>query len=210
MRAILYALGVGVVCLLSYPAIGRAGCTCTAYWPDVCNTTCTRSMLSFSWEDVPGSVIVDHSITTVAVGGPLTIGSCPSAGAVPGEKTCSADAGMVRVKTIELVGSIGPDGWGLEGQYSSQKTVSANCSGSHVALRSWCSCCQTRAGLKYKITSKQRRCRPPLGWPGPQSGLPQSCNNVLSGTIKAYMNVVCDELPCAPPSPCSAICPSGT
>jgi|GEM_PF-3506217 len=208
MRFWRHVLSMAVVCLLSNPAMGLAQCACKAYWPEACDAVCTRTMLSFHWEDIPGTVITDYSITTAAVA-ELAIGGCPHAGAVPQETTCAAIGKTATTKAFQVNGSIGPDGWGLVGNYDLEKKVSANCSGSQVTLRSWCSCCRTRAGLKYKNTSKQQRCRPPQGWPGPQSGLPQSCDNVLFGSLKEYMHVVCDELPCKPPSPCDPICPSG-
>jgi len=212
MKSTRLVMLLGLFSMLTTAEHLEAGCSCTGFWPEACDAVCTRFMASFTLTEVPGSVIVDYPIETSGIAGPLIIGSCPSAGAQPVEKTCVAVLSVTSVRTWQISGNVGPQAWGLASQYGETKTVTAGCgntqSGSRVTIKSWCSCCLTRAGLKYKITTKQFRCAPPEGYTGGARGLPTSCDDpAVTSSLKEFQNVVCDELPCEIPSPCNPICP---
>jgi hypothetical protein len=167
--------------------------------------TCVREgkyslFLTYNWEDIPGTVI-STEIFDVLAESTFSIGSCPYKDAVPPKKTCKANGGSSSVSKWALIGSISPALWGVSGERSASADYKADCASSAV-ISSWCTCCHMRSGLVFSTTTKQMRCKAAA-----TDKSPVACANIISGSKKEFLNVKCDELGCAPPTPCSAVSP---
>lgn len=194
MRSALCSALFGLAIAVGTSSPVTAGCWCDRDgWPIYC------------WTDVipePGSTVTWTNDETLVTVGPLVNGSCTGPGATAPTKECKANAGTKTIRKWEVTAG-DANLFGLSGTIGEEDEASADCNGSGVTISDWCQCCFTRAALRWKWTYKEGLCSCDAGWVLPQ------CGSEVSGTLKEFDHVVCDELPCSVPDNCKTDCEEG-
>ena len=173
---------------LCTPAAATAGCYCGGI-PQYCFGDPPFT---------PGTVVVAPTYRGLA-NDSKNIGSCPYPGATPGEKTCDVSGTSTDESEWEVTGGIHYSYFEVNAKVGGKKTYTGNCGGP-VKIDSWCSCCRTRARVKfsYKTGTLVCSCTNYAGT--------SSCSRTYNGTIKRCDGVVCDEPGCTVPADCDPSC----
>lgn len=190
MKNLFMTLALFGTCTFCSTANASCWCWQSWYW-EYC--------LGDAWTDTPGSTVVTYVYGVTGESGPLVNGSCTQPNQNAPKKTCTVTGSLGRVKTWEITGEISPEGWGVSLTIGEEIDADVTCDAT-VVIESWCQCCHTRARVKYKNTFKCGECYCTLSEY-------LACSDTYCGNKKDYVGVVCDEIPCTVPQPCTSVCP---
>jgi len=194
-------LFVGAFLVMAFGLTGgantaSASCWC---WDGWC------SGLSFGdWADVAGTTTTWVSWQNLSDSS-NQIGSCPYKGATPPtDVKCDATGGSTDVVETSLSGDLGIEAYGVSASVQAglnvTSTKTSSCT-SPTTLTSWCTCCRSRARVRFQNIYKCQNC----SYTDVITGC--NCSYTKCGTITYFDGVICDAPACTPPSPCTSDCP---